>query len=259
MTVSNTQNKQTKIPVTMRGLAILQIIAEAPHPLSINNIMQHTNLPKSTIHRILQQLTESEMIYKESLNNRFFLSQKTQHLAHNILTNNTYHGPRHRLLKNLSNLTGETCNCTFFDGDSIVYFDRVETNWSIRIQLPIGSKLPVHCTASGKLFLAYMPKAIRQRLLNVAPLERYSQNTTIDVSVLEQEFKKIKAQGYSTDQEEYLAGVVSIAMPVFIEGKLYFTVAIHTPVIRKTISDLKRLLPQLKDATTSIAELYKKI
>ena len=63
---------------------------------------------------------------------------------------------RHHILDSLVDEIGETCNCTMLDGDEVVYLDRVETAWPLRVNLQPGSRVPLHCSASGKLFLAHM-------------------------------------------------------------------------------------------------------
>ena len=74
-------------------------------------------------------------------------------------------GERHRILDSLVDEIGETCNCTMLDGDEVVYLDRVETAWPLRVNLQPGSRVPLHCSASGKLFLAHMRREARERLL----------------------------------------------------------------------------------------------
>jgi DNA-binding IclR family transcriptional regulator len=60
-------------------------------------------------------------------------------------------------LRQLSEEVGETCNITIPDGSQMRYLDRVETHWPLRLEFMIGTKVPLHCTASGKLFLSQLP------------------------------------------------------------------------------------------------------
>ena len=78
------------------------------------------------------------------------------------------------------------------DGSHTVYFDRVECNWPIKINLRPGSRLPIHATASGKLFLAHMNKRERRRLLEAAPLSRNTERTVVSPDLIEEELKKSK-------------------------------------------------------------------
>ena len=61
---------------------------------------------------------------------------------------------------------GETCNLVIPGRQSMIYLDRVESAWPLRVQLPIGTRVPLHCTASGKLYLSTLSKSRQQRILN---------------------------------------------------------------------------------------------
>ena len=87
---------------------------------------------------------------------------------------------------------GETCNCTMLDGDEVVYLDRVENRLPLRVNLQPGSRVPLHCSASGKLFLAHMRREARERLLAAALLPRYTPNTLCDMQALDPEFRSIR-------------------------------------------------------------------
>ena len=79
--------------------------------------------------------------------------------------NDSHHGARHAVLRHLVDELGESCNITTLSGSEVVYLDRVETAAPLRFYLHPGSRVPVHCSASGKVFLAQMSAAQRRRLL----------------------------------------------------------------------------------------------
>ena len=134
---------------------------------------------------------------------------------------------RHRIPDSLVDEIGETCNCTMLDGDEVVYLDRVETAWPLRVNLQPGSRVPLHCSASGKLFLAHMRREARERLLAAAPLPRYTPNTLCDMQALDPEFRSIRKEGASFDREEYLLGIVCMAVPILHGNRAVAAVALH--------------------------------
>ena len=143
------------------------------------------------------------------------------------------------------------------DGDHTVYFDRVESNWPFRIQLPVGSHLPLHCTSSGKLFLAHMNARQRKHLITAAPLKRYTNRTITDPELLIAELKKIEVEGIGVDNEEFMAGMVALALPVFNgQNEICFTIAVHAPTIRKPLEELRQYIPSLKRAAGAMAASY---
>ncbi len=246
-----------KIPPVMRGLIVAESIAAAGRPVTGTELEEMLGIPRQTIHRIALRLEGQGFIQREPGGRRFVAGPRARRLAINIHANSVFSAPRHAVLRSLAEEVNETCNCTLLDGGEIVYFDRVEANWPHRIQLPAGSRHPLHCTASGKLFLAYSDAARRKRLLSGARLEKYTERTITDVDALIHELARIKDRGVGTDNEEYLAGMVAIAVPVFDQDtNIYHTVAVHAPTIRISFQRLLRFLPALRRATSALSDLY---
>lgn len=151
---------------------------------------------------------------------------------------------------------GESCNITTLSGNEVVYLDRVETHEPLRIYLRPGSRVPVHCSASGKMILSQMSPAQRRKLLAHAPLEMYTPNTVTDIELLEEEFKRIRRDGYALDNEEFLPGLVCVAVLVPNEtGRSNLLVAAQAPVIRVTPEDALEMLPALQRAAAAIAQV----
>ncbi len=249
--------EKSAIPTILRGFVVIEKIAEAQRPISAAELIEILGLPKPSVHRILQQLEEEGLVQREPVNRRYLPGSRTQTLAFSIASHKVLGAPRHAILQALSDEIGETCNCTMLDGDRIIYFDRVESNWPFRIQLPVGSRLLLHCTASGKLFLAYMDPRQRKRLINTAPLERKTGRTITDPELLSKELKRVAEDGIGFDNEEHLDGMVAIAVPVFNpQNEICFTIAVHAPKIRKSLDELRQYIPSLKRAAGAMAACY---
>ena len=92
-------------------------------------------------------------------------ARRCAQLAFDTLNHGIVRGLRHDVLPRWSTEVGETCNFTTLDGAQVLYLDRVEAQWPLRLTLDVGSHVPLHCTASGKLFLATMPEAQRDALI----------------------------------------------------------------------------------------------
>ena len=122
--------------------------------------------------------------------------------------------------------------------ESMVYWDRVETEWPLRHQLPIGVHVPLHCTATGKLYLSTLSKKQRRFLLSVAALDRHTPKTIMDIDALDEALAEISASGLSTDNEEFIEGMVAIAVPVTDKlGRFVAGLAIHAPVVRMSLEE----------------------
>jgi len=251
------EKQEQGIPTILRGLAVLEQVIEARRPVSTTELITKVGLLKPTLNRILIQLEEEGFLQRDPIKKHFLPGPRARKLSFGIMTNEDLSAPRHAILQSLSDVVGETCNCTMLDGNHTVYFDRVEANWPYRIQLPIGSHLPLHCTASGKLFLAFMQVRQRRRLITAAPLKSFTKGTITDVKLLTDELKRIKSDGYGVDNEEFMDGMVAVSVPVFNDAnEICFTVAIHAPTARKSLDELKEYFPALRDAATAMENSY---
>lgn len=244
-------------PTILRGLIVLETVVKAMRPISATDIIEQLDLPKPTVNRILKQLEEAGLLQREPINRRYLPGSRTRDLVFDVMSNKALGGPRHAILKELSEEIGETCNCTMLDRDHTIYFDRVEANWPYRIHLPIGSQLPLHCTASGKLFLAFMDQRRQDGLLTPSVFKRYTNRTITDPELLRTELKSIEQTGVGIDDEEFMIGMVAIAVPVFnVANEVCFTIAVHAPKVRKSLEALRQYLPALKHAATAMADVY---
>src|SRR5437763_128233 len=202
----------------IRLFALLEIISEKDQTFTLQDLVEETGLPKPTVHRMLQQLESVGMLQREGDGRHYSTGVRLRNLATNLLLNNTYHGARRIILRQLMEEVGESCNLTAFSGSEVVYLDRVETAAPLRFYLHPGSRVPAHCSASGKLFLAQMTPAQRQRLLGHVLLESYTPKTLTDLPRLEKEISQIRRQGFALDNEEFLPGPLCVAVLVPSSG-----------------------------------------
>jgi DNA-binding IclR family transcriptional regulator len=177
-------------------------------------------------------------------------------LAENLLLNDTFHGARHGVLRALVQEVGESCNLTALSGSEVIYLDRVETAAPLRFYLHSGSRVPVHGSASGKLFLAGMTPAQRQRLLAHAPLEAFTPKTLTNLDALEEEIQQVKRQGFAFDNEEFLPGLLCVAVLVpSASGRSNLCVAVQAPIIRLGHDKALKLLPALQRAAEALSRI----
>lgn len=185
---------------------------------------------------------------------RYVAGPRLARLAVKTLENSTQRGLRHAILQALVNDIRETCNITILDGNELVYLDRVEADWSLRITLQPGSRVPLHCTASGKLFLSLMPVAQSKCLITVAPLKRFTDNTITNPERLAKELARIRSEMVGVDDEEFLTGLIALALPVLNKaGRICATVAVHAPTARMTLDQARQHLPALKRAARALS------
>jgi DNA-binding IclR family transcriptional regulator len=240
----------------IRLFSLLEVISERDEPFSLQDLVEETGLPKPTVHRMLQQLDGAGMLQREGDGRHYSPGVRLRNLANNLLINNTYHGARRIVLRQLMEEIGESCNLTAFSGSEVIYVDRVETAAPLRFYLHPGSRVPAHCSSSGKLFLAEMSPAQRRRLLAHVPLERYTEKTQTDWQRLEKELETVRRCGYAVDNEEFLPGLVCVAVLVpRSTGRSNLAVALQAPTMRMTLDKALQFLPALQRAADSLAAI----
>lgn len=241
---------------TMRLFSLLELIATKDHLVSLPGLVEETGLPKPTLHRMLQQLEAAGLLVRQGDGRHYGTGIRLRRMAENLLLNATQHAARHAVLRHLVDELGESCNITAFSNNEIVYLDRVETPEPLRFYLRAGSRVPVHCSASGKMIISQLTRAQRHKLLGHAPLRRYTPQTLCDLDALDDEIETIRATGYATDNEEYLPGLVCAAVLVPVEsGRSNLCVAVQAPVMRLTTDKADVMLPALRRAAQEIAKL----
>ena len=240
----------------MRLFALLEVIAAKDERCSLQALVEATGLPKPTLHRMLQQLESAGLLQREGDGRRYGTGTRLRRLAENLLLNDSHHGARHAVLRHLVEEVGESCNITALAGSEVVYLDRVETAAPLRFYLHPGSRVPAHCSASGKMFLSQLTAEQRRRLLAHAPLEKYTPKTVTNLAKLDREIDRVQANGYALDDEEFLPGLLCIAVLVpRDEGVSNLCIAVQAPIMRMSAAKAKQWLPALRRAAQALARI----
>lgn len=238
-------------------LSLLELVAAREHPVTLADMAAASGAPKPTVHRWMAALTEAGLLQRAPDGRRFELAPWASQLAFSILANRPGAALRHDILQRIARDVGESCNLTVLHGSQVTYIDRVEAMWPLRITFQRGSQVPVHCSASGKVFLALMPPAKRDALLDNLPLERFTDNTLGDRDALAEDLKAVRKQRYALDREEYLPGLVCLAVPIFQRtGRVRLCVAalaIQAPVARLSVERILDSLPRLQATAQALA------
>ena len=240
----------------LRLFALLEVVAAKDRRYSLQALVEETGLPKPTVHRMLQQLEAAGLLQRHGDGRHYAIGSRLRRLAQDLLQNDSHHAARHAVLRHLVEEVGESCNITSRDGSEVVYLDRVETAAPLRFYLHPGSRVPAHCSASGKIFLSGMTTAQRKRLLAHVPLERYTANTATDLAALEAEVRRVQRNGYAVDNEEFLPGLLCVAVAVPSDGRpSSLCVAVQAPVVRLGPGRVRQVLPALKRAALALSRI----
>ncbi|WP_395316655.1 IclR family transcriptional regulator [Variovorax sp. UC74_104] len=239
-----------------RSLRLLALLANEGRALTLAELAAQLGLPKGTAHRICTQLLSTGFLARDVDERSFTVGPALRRLAFDTLNHGVVRGLRHEVLSALVREVGETCNLTTLDGAQVLYLDRVEAQWPLRLTLDVGSHVPLHCTASGKLFLALMPAKARDAFIDGLPLERMTPNSITSADALRAECEAIAKRGHSRDNEEFIAGLVAVAVPVRdAVGAVRAALAVHAPTARMSMDDALQRIDALKAAAQKMTGL----
>jgi DNA-binding IclR family transcriptional regulator len=243
------------IPTNLRLLLLLEEIARVGVPLTPTAANEVLGLPKPTIHRLFHRLEEEGFLQRDIDGRSYSSGPRMRKLSVNVMSSTRLRTVRLAVLNALTEDVGETCNLATPDRDGMYYIDRVETKWPLRIQMPVGTTVPFHCTASGKMYLSTLPPRHMAKYLANTTLKSHTSRTLTDPEKLVQEIENVRNNDYSTDNEEFMDGMVAIAVPIRDDlGRLMSTLSIHAPDQRVSLEYLKEHLERLRQAANDLAE-----
>jgi IclR family transcriptional regulator, acetate operon repressor len=238
----------------LKVFAVLECIGSAQRPLAISELAALLGVPKPTMHRIVRQLDAEGLLQREPHSRVYAPGPRLLNFALGAVRSSMRSAPRHAVLEALSAKVGETCNFGMIAGSAVLYLDRVEASWPFGLRFEPGSRVPLHCTSVGKLLLSVQPRRRRDELISATPLARYTEHTITDPGKLHIELEEIRKRGYSIDNQEFLAGVVCLAVPVRDgKGAICAGLAISAPNARMSVKESIGHLPALFEAAKQLA------
>lgn len=243
---------------TIKALHILDLIAETPSPLTVEAIAQALRYKKDTVKRVCLMF-EKERYLTSRLDGRGFLpGPRLSKMARDLfVSNNHLRSVRHTILRRLSNELGKTCSICIPDGSKMIYSDRVETHWPLRIKFNVNDRVPLYCTSTGKLYLSSLPDVIRSKLLKRILFLPKTFNTITTVAGLEKEFIRIRKEGVSIDNQEFMHGMICLAVPIAnTSGRFIAGLSVNAPATRLSLEEIPKILPLLRRAAQELSQSY---
>ncbi|MBK8902278.1 MAG: IclR family transcriptional regulator [Anaerolineaceae bacterium] len=238
-------NLTAPVQSVQRAAAILRSFTEAEPELGVTELSRRLGLHKSTVSRMIATLQAEGFIDQNTETGRYRLGVGLVSLAGVALGRLNARGAAQPHLADLVAISQETVNVTVLDGNECVNIERAASPQPIQYIGWIGRRSPLHCTASGKLFLAHMTPEERTAVLP-QPLKQYTAKTITDPYQLTRQLNQICQQQYAIVHEEYETGFSSVAAPIYNHlGKLLATVSISGPAYRLSEAAFQEYLPTL--------------
>ncbi len=236
-----------------RAVRILRSFTEAEPELSVTALSRRLGLHKSTISRILGTLQQEGLVGQNAETGRYRLGLGLISLAGVALGRIDVRGAAQPHLDALLAACQETVNVTVLDGAECVNIDRLPSPKPLRYVGWIGRRTPLHCTASGKVILAFLSPDIRERLLTT-PLARYTERTIVDRPALDTALADICRRGYAEAVDEFEEGFSAIAGPIFDhDGRVVASISVSGPSFRLGPPEMAAIVEPLLAACQAVS------
>lgn len=249
--------KQPSYPLKAldKSLAILEILSQENSPLSIAELSKRLGIYPSTIHRILDTLRYWGYVEQDSHTQRYQLGLKVLELGMTKLQGMELIKEATSYLKELQNQSNETVHLAILDEGEVLYLDKEESSQSIRMVSRVGRRVPAHCTALGKVLLAYLEEEEQEKVINEKGLPLFTENTITNKKKLREELSKVREQGFAEDREEHEKDVRCLAVSIKDHrGTVIAAVSLSVPAFRMNAGKKKKLKKTLIQAGEDISE-----
>lgn len=204
-----------KSSIVQKVVAVLTVISEAKKPLRFSEIVERSGLNKSTIHRLLAICVEEELVRFDSDKRVYFLGSRLFDLVRNAHDGFDLQTIALDEMLRLYDLSQANVTLGVPSGMEVVYLRALEAPNSLRgVQYP-GMRDPMHCSASGKALLAYLPEKVLMAKLRGYEFRQFTDRTHCSADSLLEDLKTVRKRGFAINDREEYEHFLGISAPIF--------------------------------------------
>ncbi|BCP51473.1 IclR family transcriptional regulator [Kaistia sp. 32K] len=230
-----------------RALDIIECVAGQNGALTVDQITEATDLPKSTVFRVLATLTARQFVDRDPRTQTYRLGTLALVVGARALGDLDIRRVARRHIEQLMAESGETVHLAVLSQASALCIDKIDSTRSVRMSSFVGFRDPLHCSGVGKALLAFQDDAAQQTLIAGMTLEPRTPHTITDRAALAEQLSRIRENGFATDVEEIEEGLCCIAAPIRDHsGKAIAGVSISGPTTRVHADTFATLIPLVK-------------
>lgn len=241
-----------RVGAARRCLQVLEVLAAEPYLFTLADIAEMLSLPKSSLYRLLNLLSEAGYIEEEPATKRYSLSAKVLWIGSSYLRGSPVQRCAHSALIQLSNATGAMSHLGVWDSGSVLILHTADPPNAASLFVEVGERRPLHCTALGKALLAWRPAEEVRRLCE-AGLPTFTPRTITTPEALEEELERVRQTGAAIDNEEYALGLRCVASPVRNQSGVVAAMGISGDLNLITDEALPRLTKQVRDMALQVS------
>jgi IclR family transcriptional regulator, KDG regulon repressor len=238
-----------------KALQVLEFVAESGRAVSLTEAAEAVGLPKTTVFRYLHTLSASTFLQHKPSEDRYELGARFRALARTDRSLNRLREVSLPIMRDLLQQFDETINLAIESDGAMIYIEVVESTRHLRIGARIGSREPMHTTALGKAFLAYLDDTSRDALIGPGSLSAKTYRSLRDSKVLRRQLASVRDIGYAVETGENEDGAICIGVPILDDlSRPIAALSLSAPVRRQTKALLERASKALTAAGQTITK-----
>jgi IclR family transcriptional regulator, KDG regulon repressor len=217
----------------------------------VREVAEKLKTAKSSTHDLMSSLAQVGFLQKTE-DGRYRLGWRLVTMSETLLFTTELRKESRPVLEELAAQYQETVHLAVLDATQVVYVDKLEGKQAVRVELTsLGARLYAHCSALGKILLAYSSEEEVRRIIQTAGLPRFTPNTITDEEELFQALTKIRKQGYAYDLEEILPELCCVGAPIYnYTGQVIAAISMSIPAYR-----FRRSQIEYRDAIVRTAKI----
>lgn len=241
------------VAAVVRAAGILRAFSHERPALHFSEIVDAVGLPKSTTHRLLLTLIDVGFV-EQRQDGTYALGIGLFEVGSLAFANVSLRAIAQPFVRRLTDATKETVHMGVLDGYEVVSLEQAPSPHSLRAEVYVGKRAPLHCTAVGKAILAFIESETWLQRYRSRGLERFTQATITDPDALAGELAATRERGYAVDNEEHEVGVRCVGAPIRdASGAVVGSLSISGPSARVTPDAVGELSRRLLEATREIS------
>lgn len=235
-----------------KALRILELLGKGE--MRLVDLSAKLNENKSTVQRLLATLQTRGFVRQDERTKRYAVGLRVLHLASLVLADMDLRDAAHDPMRYLGDITKETIHLAVYDEPHVVYLDKVESTFPIRMYSRVGARAESYCTGVGKAIVAFLSDYELERYLQKVSFTQFTPHTITSVDRLREELVEIRARGYAFDEQEHEESIRCVAAPIFaFDGHVAGSISVAAPAFRRSKGDLQEFAPAVTEAANLIS------
>jgi IclR family transcriptional regulator, pca regulon regulatory protein len=254
------QNAKSKVLSLAKGMRVLEVFSPQARTMSLSEIAAKARLDAGTAFRFIKTLVELGYLGQTDEGKRYFLELKVLDLGFNAIAQMDPHDAARPILRSLVGHINEAASIGVLYGSEAVYVDRVQAGMArLGVDVRVGSRIAIYCSALGHALIAHLPKGERLRLLNAQPRPKLTPSTPVSLTDIEARLARVRELGYAVSDQDTVVGLRVIAAPIMdTDGNPYAALSVAAPVGNRSLKEfVDKSAGPVVQAAQRLSKLYR--